>query len=52
MVDKKLMIDKLVEQESVLFNSRNPEDKKAADTLMKVIADLKSGKYDYKVWED
>jgi len=51
-VDKKLMITELEKEELVLLNSKNPEDQKTANTVRKIIGNLKSGKYDVKVWED
>lgn len=49
-VDKELLITELENQKEGLFNSKNLEDERAAMVYVRLIADLKNGKYDVKVW--
>jgi hypothetical protein len=51
-IDKELLLTELEDQKEGLFNSKNTEDERAAMAYVRLIADIKKGKYDVKVWED
>ncbi|WP_182006322.1 hypothetical protein [Priestia aryabhattai] len=52
MYDRQKLNASLEEQIDELMKSKNPDDLKVATALIRLKHNLKSGKYDVKVWED